>query len=147
MDIDNLRAASQALQAVELRKGDFASVLDRTAPGDFVYFDPPYVPLSPTASFTHYTHQGFDEVAQRRLARVCADLTARGCYVMLSNSSTPLTHELYARAPHMRAAVVQASRKINCDGKKRGFVDELIVYNYEVAGQVHHDTIPAQDVA
>ncbi len=134
VDPDNMREASRALQHVELHSGDFAGVLDRAAPGDFVYFDPPYVPVSATASFTHYTHQGFDEIAQRRLAAICAELTVRGCLVMLSNSSTALAHELYA-TPGMSTEVVQASRKINCDGKKRGFVDELIVYNYVLATQ------------
>lgn len=141
VDPENMREASRALQHVELHSSDFAAVLERAAPGDFVYFDPPYVPVSATASFTHYTHQGFNEVAQRRLADVCAELTARGCMLMLSNSSTALAHELYAAAPGMISAVVQASRKINCDGKKRGFVDELIVANYALA------TAPAERVA
>jgi DNA adenine methylase len=135
VDPDNMREASRALRHVELHSGDFAGVLQRAAPGDFVYFDPPYVPVSATASFTHYTHQGFDEHAQRRLADVCAELTERGCLVMLSNSATDFTRELYAAAAGLSTATVQASRKINCDGKKRGFVDELIVYNYPLVEQ------------
>lgn len=132
VDPENMREVSRALSNVELRVGDFADVLERAAPGDLVYFDPPYVPVSPTASFTHYTHQGFNEDDQRRLARVFADLAEGGCYVMLSNSATDLTRDLYGRAaPGLIVSTVQASRKINCDGKKRGFVDELIVCNYD----------------
>jgi len=134
VDPENMREASRALRNVDLRVGDFADVLKRAAPGDLVYFDPPYVPVSATASFTHYTHQGFSEADQRRLARVFADLAARGCYVMLSNSATDLTRALYGQAaPGLAVHTVQASRKINCDGKKRGLVDELIVCNYDQA--------------
>lgn len=135
VDPENIREVSRALSNVELRTGDFAEVLDRAEPGDFVYFDPPYVPLSATASFTHYTHAGFDAAQQRRLAGVFAALAERGCYVMLSNSYTEFTREIYRQAvgPDLVSYVVQASRKINCDGKKRGFVDELIVCNYSGA--------------
>jgi len=129
VDPDNLREASRALRHVELYQGDFATVLERAAPHDLVYFDPPYVPVSPTASFTAYTGGGFDEQAQRRLALVFRQLAERGCYVMLSNSYTELARTLYDGQPHHQS--VRASRKINCDGKKRGEIDELIVCSYE----------------
>lgn len=128
VDPENMREASRALRHVELHVGDFGQVLDRAAPGDFVYFDPPYVPVSATASFTAYTGQGFAEAAQMRLARVFAALAERGCYVMLSNSYTELARALYNGQPLHES--VRASRKINCDGKKRGEVDELIVCSY-----------------
>lgn len=132
VDPENMREASRALRHVELTVGDFGDVLTRAQPGDFVYFDPPYVPVSATASFTAYTGQGFAEDAQRRLADVFAALAARGCYAMLSNSSTEFTRDLYGRAGlELVTARVNASRKINCDGKKRGFVEELIVCSYE----------------
>ncbi len=132
-DQDNLRAVSGMLQGVALHVEDFADVLHRAEPGDLVYFDPPYVPVSTTASFTHYTGQTFDEAEQRRLADVFAQLSARGVYVMLSNSYTDLARSLYEQGPlhqTMYASRVYASRKINCDGKKRGNVEELIVCNY-----------------
>lgn len=128
-DPDNLRAVSRALQDVELAQGDFADVLGRTEPGDLVYFDPPYVPVSATSSFTHYTGQSFGEPEQRRLAELFFALAERGVHVMLSNSRTPLAEELYIG----RAAstdIVLASRKINCVGLKRGHVEELIVSSY-----------------
>ncbi|MEF3273615.1 MAG: DNA adenine methylase [Chloroflexus sp.] len=133
VDSDNLREVSRALSSVELRVADFATVIERAQPGDFIYFDPPYVPISPTASFTSYTRRGFDETEQRRLATIFQLLAARGCYVMLSNSSTTLAHQLYANA--CEVDVVLASRKINCDGKRRGLVKELIACSYPTAAR------------
>jgi len=130
VDSDNLREVSRALSSAELCVADFATVLERALPGDFIYFDPPYVPVSPTASFTSYTRRGFDETEQRRLATVFHQLAARNCYVMLSNSSTTLAHQLYANA--CEVDVVLASRKINCDGKRRGLVKELIACSFPV---------------
>jgi DNA adenine methylase len=128
-DPENMRAARAALQDVELCVGDFGDVAERAAPGDLVYFDPPYVPMSATASFTHYTGQTFGPDDQRRLARLFDTLMERGVYVMLSNSHTSLSRELYA-AHAVSTSVVYASRKINCDGQKRGNVEELIVCSY-----------------
>ncbi|MFV9505500.1 MAG: DNA adenine methylase [Oscillochloridaceae bacterium umkhey_bin13] len=128
VDPDNMRETSRALRQVELHEGDFGQVVERAVPGDLIYFDPPYVPVSPTASFTAYTRHGFAEPEQQRLARLFFELAERGCYVMLSNSATSLVRSLYANAPLSRT--VLASRKINCDGKKRGEVEELIVCSY-----------------
>jgi DNA adenine methylase len=128
-DPENMRAASAVLQNVELYVGDFGEVAGRAEPGDLVYFDPPYVPMSATASFTHYTGQTFGPDDQRRLARLFDSLMQRGVYVMLSNSHTELSRELYA-AHAVSTSVVYASRKINCDGRKRGNVEELIVCGY-----------------
>lgn len=132
-DPENMRAASDALRDVELRAADFGAVADRVEPGDLVYFDPPYVPVSATSSFTHYTGQTFGPEDQRRLARLFDSLMERGVYVMLSNSRTPLAEELYA-AHAISTSVVFASRKINCDGRKRGNVEELIVCGYRPGG-------------
>lgn len=129
-DADNLRTVSKALEHVELCEGDFWEVLERVQPGDLVYFDPPYDPVSSTASFTHYTGQSFGPDDHRRLAELFTTLKQRGVYVMLSNSHTPLTRELYAH--HPEKSTVLASRKINCDGRKRGSVEELIVCSYQV---------------
>ena len=130
-DPENMRAASAALQTVDLCVGDFGDLAARVEPGDLVYFDPPYVPVSATASFTHYTGQAFGPADQRRLAQLFDSLMERGVYVMLSNSYTPLSRELYA-AHAVSDSVVYASRKINCDGRKRGQVEELIVCGYPV---------------
>lgn len=134
----NMRAVSRALRDVDLAVGDFGDVLGRAEPGDLVYFDPPYVPMSATASFTHYTGQTFGSEAQRRLADLFVELARRGVHVMLSNSHTPLSNELYT--PHaVHKDVVYASRKINCDGLKRGLVEELIVCSYMPDARTLHD--------
>ncbi len=124
-DAELLRAASIALADTELHVEDFGAVLDRAERGDFVYFDPPYVPLSATSSFTSYTADGFGMAEQARLRDTARALKERGVHVLLSNSSAPAVHELYedgfTRTP------VAATRAINCDASKRGAVMELIL--------------------
>lgn len=123
----NLRAVSSALKRVCISRRDYASVLDLAKPGDFVYFDPPYQPVSATSSFTSYDRHGFGEEDQRRLRDVFARLASRGVSVMLSNSDTPLVRELYAG---FRIDRVWASRAINSKGDRRGKVAEVIVLGY-----------------
>jgi len=126
-DEQNLRAASQALQGVDLYTEDFERCLKRVKPGDFVYFDPPYHPLSATSSFTSYTKEDFGEEEQRRLARVFQKLEQRGCKVMLSNSDTPLVWKLYE---DYRIGRVEANRAISCKASTRKGVTELVILNY-----------------
>ncbi|HSG17679.1 MAG TPA: DNA adenine methylase [Anaerolineae bacterium] len=128
-DEDRLRRASQALQGVELVDDDFEVVVAPAGLGDFVYFDPPYVPLSNTSNFTAYNRYGFDLDDQRRLAEVIGRLTRQGCRVMLSNSSAPLVYELYDR-PEYRLVPIQARRSINSKAGGRGPVKELLILNY-----------------
>ncbi|MDT8307290.1 MAG: DNA adenine methylase [Anaerolineae bacterium] len=129
-DKPRLRAASQALQGVELCAADFADAVAGAGEGDFVYFDPPYVPLNATSSFTSYSRFGFDERDHRRLAQAVDDLTARGCRVMLSNSSAPLVYELYDR-PAYTLQEIEARRNINSKADGRGPVTELLILNYK----------------
>jgi DNA adenine methylase len=126
-DEDNLRAVSQALQGVELRSDDFERCVEWAGPGDFVYLDPPYHPLSETASFTSYTKDDFGEADQTRLAAIFRQLDEMGCRVMLSNSYTSLIKELYIA---YRQEVVTATRAINCRGEGRGGIPELVILNY-----------------
>ena len=123
-----VRAAAQALQGVELRVGDFDWVLAEARPGDFIYFDPPYVPLSPTSSFTSYDRHGFGEEDHRRLAATVHQLTGRGCRVMVSNASAPLVYALY-QGHGYQLVEIQARRNINSRGHKRGPVTELLILN------------------
>lgn len=123
-DVHNLRAASAALQGVELRVGDFRTLLQDAMEGDLVYLDPPYVPLSATASFTAYSAHSFGASEHRELAATFGALAARGCHAILSNSDTPLARELYAQ---FEVQPAPARRSINAQGTARGPVGELIV--------------------
>ncbi len=123
-DVDNLHACARALRGVSIEHDDFSKVLERAKKGDFVYFDPPYVPLSPTSDFTAYIPGGFGEAEQRKLAKVFAKLAARGVHVMLSNSDTPLVRELY---DGFDIHVVYASRSVNSNAARRGKLAEVVV--------------------
>ncbi len=131
LDRENLLAVSQALQNVEIICAPFETVLDRAKPGDWVYFDPPYVPVSRTANFTSYYANGFRLQDQERLREVCIGLSRNNVYVMLSNSDTVIVRSLYA-ALHFAIDEVLANRAINCNGAKRDKVTELVITNYPV---------------
>jgi DNA adenine methylase len=128
-DAPRLRAAAAALTGVSLVVGDFATLVAGAGERDYVYFDPPYVPLSLTSNFTSYDRRGFGEGDQRRLAETVAALTKRGCRVMLSNSDAPLVRELYAGRGY-RLIPIQARRNINSRADRRGPVQELLILNY-----------------
>jgi DNA adenine methylase len=128
LDPDALRSASRALQGVDLRVGDFADVTRSLGAGDFVYFDPPYVPLSRTAAFTAYGKDGFTEADQTRLAEELRSLHARGAQAMLSNHDTRETRALYAG---LHLSVVNVARVINSDPSKRGNTAELVVTTWD----------------
>jgi DNA adenine methylase len=127
-DAPNLRACSAALRAAKLVVDDFEEVAGGARRGDFVYFDPPYVPLSGTADFTSYAPGGFGADQQRRLATLFARLARRGVHAMLSNSDTPAVRALYRDFP---IACVLAARHINSRGSRRGKVAEVVVTTYE----------------
>ncbi len=124
-----LRIASSALQGVDLQVGDFDKIVAPADSGDFVYFDPPYAPLSTTSNFTSYNRHGFDEDDQRRLSAAFDDLSSRGCLLMLSNSNARLVHELYGGKKY-RLIEIKARRSINSKANGRGPVTELLILNY-----------------
>jgi DNA adenine methylase len=109
--------------------------LRRTAePGEFIYFDPPYAPVSPTASFRSYTAEGFSDQDQVRLQQLVIELARRGCAVLVSNSVAPQISALYennieARRAGLRAHRVPARRAINRTASRRGPVDEYLISN------------------
>ncbi|MAQ13821.1 MAG: hypothetical protein CMN30_03390 [Sandaracinus sp.] len=127
LDVDRLRSASAALRSAEITCEGFEGLLRSAKPGDFVYLDPPYEPVSRTASFTNYAKDGFSQDDQRRLRDVYAALDRRGCKLMLSNSDVPFIRELYAE---WKIDVVQAARAVNSDASARGKVAEVVVRNY-----------------
>ncbi len=120
----NILAASHALRDTHLAVQDFRITMNEAAAGHFVYIDPPYVPLSATASFTTYTKEDFGPEQQRELAALFGDAARRGVRLMLSNSDTPFVHNLYKG---FTIHAVRARRAINCDGSKRGEITETIV--------------------
>jgi len=130
VDKENLRAISEYLQTydVEIGCSDYQAVLSKAQSGDFVYFDPPYAPMTKTASFASYVKGGFGLEDQAELAKVFAELTRRGVLVMLSNSNTQIIHDLYKG---FNIQTIHASRSINCKGGKRGKeANEVLVTNY-----------------
>lgn len=106
---------------------DFAETLNRVEKGGFVYLDPPYDPVSDTASFTGYNKGGFNKSEQIRLKQCCDELTQRGVKFMLSNSSTEFIKELYK---DYDISIVNAKRMINSDASKRGVIEEVLIRNY-----------------
>jgi DNA adenine methylase len=124
-DEDTLRACSAALAKAELLVDDFAVVVKEAGRGDFVYFDPPYVPLSATSSFTSYTSRGFGDEDQERLRDTARKLKKRGVRVLLSNSSAPSVRALYAAG--FDIAEVSATRLVNSKASARGAIVELLI--------------------
>jgi DNA adenine methylase len=141
LDEAGLRLASASLARTQLHTAHFREVLGRARAGDFVYFDPPYVPVSPTSDFTAYTRGSFGEHDQAELARVYRELDARGCKLMLSNSDTPVSRRLYAG---FQLVELRARRSINSRADRRGTVGELVVLNYEPAGDGPRSTASAK---
>lgn len=139
-DRDRVERVAHALgrPEVELRCDSFARALDIAERGDFLYIDPPYAPMSPTASFTAYTSARFAGAEQVQLQQVVIQLARRGCHVLLSNSTAPEIAALYdgnaeAEAAGLRAHRTPARRAVNSVGSRRGTVDEYLISNVEPA--------------
>ncbi len=129
-DVDNLKKVSRSLKEVEITHQDYKAVLKKARKGDFVYFDPPYYPVSKTASFTSYTAESFLDKEQTELRDTVLELHKRGCFVMLSNSDTPFINKIYSGYKHIKITKVDASRFINSKASGRGKVTEVLVTNY-----------------
>jgi DNA adenine methylase len=127
-DEDNLRVVSLFLQNVEIHCDDFACIFHHVKRGDFVYFDPPYVPLSATSGFVGYAKNGFTKKDQIRLKALFKELTEKEVFCMLSNSFSHFVLDLYRE---FRINIVYSNRTINSKGLKRGKIRELIITNYQ----------------
>jgi len=125
-----LRAVSQYLNEndIQIYNKDFEMVLKKAKKEAFVYFDPPYDPVSKSANFTGYVQGGFGEADQIRLRNLCIKLDKKGIRFLLSNAATPFIEDLYQ---DFEIQYVKAIRSINSNGKKRGSVDEVLIRNYE----------------
>lgn len=133
-DEKNLIAVHSALMGVKLISGDFEKADDFIEKNTFVYFDPPYKPISRSSYFTSYSKKGFDDSDQKRLAAFYKNLDKREAYLLLSNSDpknedpdNDFFDNLYREFSIER---VDAARAINCDPSKRGTIKELIIKNY-----------------
>lgn len=129
-DLSNLRLASVALQSAEIEIRSFEKVLNHASNSeDFVYFDPPYYPVSTTSNFTSYSRYAFNENEQYRLRDVFVELAQRGVKVMLSNSDTSFIRNLYK---DFHIHTILARRAINSNANKRGKINELLVTSYSI---------------
>ena len=127
VDEKSIMEVSKYLQGVTIIDGDFEQACKDARKGDFVFIDSPYAPLNPT-SFESYTKEGFDIESHKRLAKYFDELTARGCYCMLTNHNTELINELYGNKGY-KIDVVSVKRMINSDASNR-VGEEVIIYNY-----------------
>ena len=134
-DVETLMAAAAALQGAEIQRTDFETACADAQRGDFVYFDPPFHPLSATSNFTSYTSTDFGPPEQLRLKRCIDDLTRRGVVVLLSNSPHPWIRGGYEFAGY-NVETVSARRAINSRGDRRGPIGELMVSNASLIDRV-----------
>lgn len=131
-DAENLRRVAASLRGVQIRHEDYKAILKRAKKGDFIYFDPPYDPLSATSSFTGYTASGFTRKDQLELRDIYLELHKRGCFVMLSNSNSDFINEIYSEIANKRIRIskIKAGRNINSKKEGRGKLAEVLVTNY-----------------
>ncbi|NUP07066.1 MAG: DNA adenine methylase [Polyangiaceae bacterium] len=121
-----IRAASEALKDVDISCAPFEELRQKAEPGDVIYLDPPYVPLTRTANFDSYAGGAFGRAQQEQLADLYRELDKRGCLLVLSNSETPEVRELYRG---FEIDVITAARNISSRGSTRGSVTEVLVRN------------------
>lgn len=125
---ETITSFSRSLRNVEILNQDFESAVSKATENDFVYFDPPYDPVSRSSNFTSYSSGGFDPEQQIRLSSVFKEVSDRGSNVMESNSDSPLIYGLYR---NYRISRIKARRNINSLPAGRGEIGELIVTNYD----------------
>ena len=114
---------------IKIIQGDYKNALKDLKKDTFVYFDPPYMPISTSSSFTNYTKTPFNEKEQIELKKECNKLNNKGIKFMLSNSDHPLIRELYK---DFDIKIVKAKRSINSKGNSRGKINEILVKNYDI---------------
>ena len=136
-DEQNLLAVNKVLQIAEIRKADFKEIITDLKSNSFVYFDPPYRPISKTASFKAYSKHGFEDNEQIQLSKLFKFIHEEGSSVMLSNSDPKnldpndnFFDEIYNDFNIFR---VPARRMINSNAAKRGTINEIVVTNYRIA--------------
>ena len=144
-DEETIIADSRLLQNVEILVGDFENTLGFASPNSLYYIDPPYRPITPTASFTDYSKEDFADADQLRLKEFCDMVGARGGAFMLSNSDSANAGDTFFDDLYSEYAVerVVAKRCVNCNGSGRGAVTEILVRNRGVESESAAATYPA----
>ena len=133
LNLDNLKAVHQVFQIAQIQQADFSEVLKYANEDTFIYYDPPYRPISKTASFNSYNHTVFDDNEQRRLRDIFKVASHQGVLQMLSNSDPSnyiedsFFDDLYREFKIER---ISASRVINSQGSHRGLIKEILITNY-----------------
>ncbi|QLE48163.1 DNA adenine methylase [Nostoc sp. C057] len=126
-----LQTASEALSHAEIKQADFTEVLNyATSSDDFVFFDPPYHPISDTSYFTAYSQNCFSKKDQELLRDTCAELASRGVKVMVCNSDSEFIRNIYTDI-NFEAYKIKAARSINSNIKNRGMIDELLITSFK----------------
>lgn len=129
-DVSNILNVSKLLKRTEIVCGDYKDVLKKHAqPNDFIFLDPPYLPISEYSDFKRYTKEQFYEEDHRDLADEVHHLYDMGCNVVLTNSNNPLVHELYGK---YKIEIHQTRRNINSNGGKRTGEDVIVIAKHEV---------------
>ena len=128
---ENLTTVSKFLQSdkIKISCRDFESILNDAKKGDFVYFDPPYQPVSDTANFTSYTHRDFTEDDLQRLADLANHLNSKGSHVLLSNSNTKIVKKIFS-SKKWKIKEIAVNRAINSNSQKRTGHKEVLIKNY-----------------
>lgn len=122
-----LNEVSELLQHATILNADFETTISHAVEGDFIYLDPPYIPVDVTSSFTSYQADGFGLDDQKRLAATMVELKNKGIKAMCSNSDTPLTNEIYQ---DLNFKTIQAPRMVSAKASGRGMISELVITNY-----------------
>ena len=136
---ENLYACSKRLKGASINHQSFQKAVEGSKKGDLVYFDPPYIPLTPTSSFSAYSKEGFGEDDHHQLASVIHGLTQRGVFVLFSNSDTPLTRKIFK--DHLILRRKDMRRSISSDGTNRKNVFEILGMNYSHLHGSHMGTL------
>ncbi len=129
-DAQNLISVSQRLKNSKITNADFQDATEKVQAGDFVYFDPPYIPLSSSSSFSQYAMANFNETNHRQLADTIKKLKKKKAFVILSNSDTPLTREIFG--PILNLHQVSMARSISASAGSRKSVNEILATNFVV---------------
>jgi DNA adenine methylase len=128
LDKEELLAVSRVLAETVILNADFETTIGKAVQGDFVYLDPPYIPIDATSSFTSYHSNGFGLGEQERLASAMLKMKSDDINAMCSNSDTPLTREIYKG---LNIEAIQAPRMVSAKASGRGSVSELVITNYK----------------